>query len=330
MTTATGRHAPTLGELKARVHKARHHEIGNWLARWVARPSAVYGTWLAVRLGLSANQVTAAAWLTSIASAVAIGWGTRAMFVAGVAMAHLAFWLDHVDGQVARWRGTACLDGTYLDYLMHHAANLATGFALGYGLAARTGDPRWTIAGMATAGGWLLLGLHNDCRYKAFFQRLKAATATYRVDAGSGGRPGPPPPWPRRGLAALGWPAYKACEPHVILIGLTGLAAAALGLPSIWLALWRGSAIAMAILAPILAIARIARAVRRGGVEAEFSRWFQPIASTPADRQANPGTHHQPLDIPRSPLYDRTSESSLVQLSSLRMDLNNRQFESSA
>ena len=39
----------------------------------------------------------------------------------GVVLAHLAFWLDHVDGQVARWRGTASLDGVYLDYLMHHA-----------------------------------------------------------------------------------------------------------------------------------------------------------------------------------------------------------------
>ncbi len=278
MTTTTRRPAaPTLAELRARVQKGRHREIGNWLARRFARPAAVYGTWLAVRLGISANQVTAAAWLTSMAAAAAIGWGTRAMFVVGVALAHLAFWLDHVDGQVARWRGTASLDGVYLDYLMHHAANLATGFALGYGLAARSGDPRWTIAGMAIGGGWTLLGLHNDCRYKAFFQRLKATTVSYRVAGGSGGQPAPPSPWPRRGLAALTWPAYKACEPHVVLIGLTAMAAAAIAAPAIWLALWRAGAIAMAILAPMLAFARIARATRRGAVEDEFARWFRPI-----------------------------------------------------
>ena len=168
------------------------------------------------------------------------------------------------------------LDGVYLDYLMHHAANLALGFALGYGLAARSGDPRWAIAGFAIAAGWALLGLHNDCRYKAFFQRLKAATASYRVDGGSGGRPRPPAPWPRRGLAALTWPAYKACEPHVVLIGLTGLAVVAIAAPAFWLTLWRGSVLAMAVLAPLLAIARIARAARRGAVEDEFSRWFRP------------------------------------------------------
>ncbi|HEY2154406.1 MAG TPA: CDP-alcohol phosphatidyltransferase family protein, partial [Isosphaeraceae bacterium] len=112
------RERPSLAELRARVHKDRHREIGNWLARRVGRPSAVYGTWLAVRLGVSAHQVTIAAIVVSAASVLAIGSGMRSGFVGGVALAHLAFWLDHVDGQVARWKRTASLDGVYLDYLM--------------------------------------------------------------------------------------------------------------------------------------------------------------------------------------------------------------------
>ena len=66
---------PTLDELRATVQKQRHREIGNWLARRVARPSAVYGTWVAVRLGLSANQVTLPALAASLAGALAIGTG---------------------------------------------------------------------------------------------------------------------------------------------------------------------------------------------------------------------------------------------------------------
>src|SRR6185437_2787255 len=116
-------------------------------------------------------------------------------------------------------------------------------------------------------------------RYKAFFQRLKAATASYRVDGGSGGRPRPPAPWPRRGLVAVTWPAYKACEPHVVLIGLTVMSIMAIGAPALWLTSWRGGVFAMAILAPGLAIARIARAIRRGAIEDEFARWFRPIES---------------------------------------------------
>ena len=267
---------PTLAELRTRVHKARHREVGNWLARRVGRPSAVYGTWAAIRLGASAHQVTALSLLASVAAALAIATGTRTGFVAGVLMAHLAFWLDHVDGQVARWRGTASLGGVYFDYLMHHATALALGFALGYGLAARTGDPRWAAAGFAVAAGWLFLGLHNDCRYKTFFQRLKREPGALRVECREGGRPAPPAPWPRRGRGLLTWPAYKICEPHVVLIGLTGLALLALAAPAAWIVGWRLGVAGMAILAPSLAVGRAARAVATGSVDAEFDRWFRP------------------------------------------------------
>jgi hypothetical protein len=267
---------PTLEQLRARVQKGRHREIGNWLARRVARPSAVYGTWAAVRLGASAHQVTCAALLAGLAGAAAIACGTRFGFGGGVALLHLAFWLDHVDGQVARWRGTSSLDGVYLDYLMHHASNLALGFALGYGLVAQTGDPRWAVAGFSVSAGWAGLSLHNDCRYKAFFQRLKRETTVYRIDGGSGGRPAPSPPLPRDGLGALSWIASKACEPHAVLLGLTALAVLALVAPATWLRLWRYGLLVTAALAPALALARAARAVRRGAAEGEFANWFQP------------------------------------------------------
>jgi phosphatidylglycerophosphate synthase len=270
---------PTVAELRAQVQKDRHREIGNWLARRVARPTAVYGCWLAIRLGLSAHQVTLAALCSSLGAAIAIGTGQRFMFVVGVVLAHLGFWLDHVDGQVARWRETVSLDGVYLDYLMHHAANLALGFALGYGLAVRTGETGWTIAGFAIAVGWALLSLHNDCRYKAFFQRLKSTTASYRIDGGGGGRPQPAAAWPRRGRATLTWPAYKLCEIHVVLIGLTGLAVLAVAYPALSLALWRAGVLCLAVLAPMLGIGRIARSVSCSNVETEFARWFQPVAA---------------------------------------------------
>lgn len=282
---------PTLAELRTRVHKQRHREIGNWLARRVARPSAVYGTWVAVRLGLSAHQVTLVALAASVASAVSLALGSRLGFIAGVLLAHAAFWLDHVDGQVARWRGTASLDGVYFDYLMHHLSSLCLGFGLGYGLAVRTGDLRWSAAGFALAVGWTLLSLHNDCRYKAFFQRLKRDQGTYRVDGGSGGRPGPAPGWPRRGLAALTWPAYKICEPHVVLVWLTIIAVLATIAPTVWITLWRLSLLIGSVAVPALAFGRIARTIGRGSVEDEFSRWFRPLDDSESDRSSSAPAH---------------------------------------
>jgi hypothetical protein len=272
----THRH-PTIAELSARAQKGRHREVGNWLARRIARPTAIYGCWLAVRLGLSAHEVTGAAWLCSLAGAAAIGTGDRVMFLLGVLLAHLAFWLDHVDGQVARWSSTAGLDGVYLDYMMHHACNLAMGFGLGHGIAAQTGELYWTVAGFLTGGGWMLLGLHNDCRYKAFFQRLKSARGSFRVDGARGRLTGAPGVQSRRIATAFYWPLYKACEPHVVLLLLTALAALAALAPSLWFGAWRAAVCAFAVLAPVLGIARMIRAVREHAVESEFGWWFIPI-----------------------------------------------------
>lgn len=266
---------PTLSELRAVVQKPRHREIGNWLARRVGRPSAVYGTWLAVRLGGSAHQITFAALVVGLAGAGALATGDRLGFVAAAALGHLAFWLDHVDGQVARWRETASLDGVYYDYMMHHVVNMAVGFALGFGLAVRTGRIEWAAVGFAIALGWTVLSLHNDCRYKAFFERLKSASGSYRINGGAGGRPAPAPGWPRRGLGVLSYPAQKACEPHVVLLCLTAGALLALLSPWVWEWCWRAYAGAMAVGAPLLGAARIQRAVARRATEAEFQAWFQ-------------------------------------------------------
>jgi hypothetical protein len=140
----------------------------------------------------------------------------------------------------------------------------------------RTADPRWSIAGCAIALGWTCLSLHNDCRYKAFFQRLKRETCRYRVDGGSGGRPAPPARWPLIGRGFLTWPAYKICEPHVVLFGLIVLAGLAIFEPARWLELWRGEVVGMAILAPLLALGRSMRAISRHAIDGEFDRWFQP------------------------------------------------------
>ena len=168
---------------------------------------------------------------------------------------------------------------------------------LGFGLAVRTGRLSWAPVGFAIAVGWALLSLHNDCRYKAFFQRLKSSRERYRVEGGAGGRPAPPPSWPRRGRAAITYPLYKACEPHVVLLGLTGLAALAIVDPRVWQACWAASALATAVTAPLLGAARVARSISRASTEAEFRAWFRPMGEFVASAgDAKVVSRHLPLD----------------------------------
>jgi hypothetical protein len=134
----------------------------------------LYVTWLLGHWPISANVVTACALIVGWAAAACIA--TKGYFVVGVAALWFWYLLDHVDGQLARLRGTHSLTGMYFDFMMHHLIHPAVAFALGYGTARCTDDLRWTLAGAGFAFGTMALSLTNDCRYKAFF----AATSPNR------------------------------------------------------------------------------------------------------------------------------------------------------
>jgi phosphatidylglycerophosphate synthase len=268
---------PTLAELRAKAQKGHYRTIGNVWARFVMRPTALFGSWLAIRLGLSANQVTALALGVNLLAAAGVGSGLRPAFVAGVLLLHLGCWLDHVDGQVARWRESSSLSGVYFDYALHFVTNLALGFALGFGLMLRQGAVSWVAAGFAISVGWTMLGLHNDCRYKAFFQRLKSTEAVFRVRGGAGGKPAPAAGWPRIGWGVWTWPASKFCEAHVVLWSLSLLAIVSFVNEWWWQGGWMAYVAAMAVIAPVMATGRMARTILSRQVDEEFSRWFVPV-----------------------------------------------------
>lgn len=274
---------PSLNELRTCAHKQEYQRIGSWPARKIARPAAIYGTWVAVRLNMSANQITLAATAVVIIAAALMSIGSPTAFFYAILLHHLAYWLDHVDGQVARWNRTASLDGVYLDYLLHYIWNLTLGFGLGFGLTNRTGQPLWSALGFSISLGWTLLSLHNDCRYKAVFQRLKSDTRSFRIDSGTGGRPSPAPGRPKHGIGRITWPLAKACELPTVLMFLTVIGSVAYLYEPLWEFLWISFVGVMGVVAPTLATGRIVRAVGNGSVEREFSAWFQPLDKSSQD-----------------------------------------------
>ncbi len=250
------------------------------MARRITRPLALRVTRVVMPLGVSAHAATLAAWATAMGAAVSFGWGTVGSWLLGAALLQLWYLLDHVDGQLARYRGTESLDGAALDYLMHHTVNLLVPIGIGWG-AAVGGERRWLLAGLAWGVGLLLLGLVNDVRYKAFIKRLKRVDGQLRVIGGGGGRPGPPATMPRQPTAAAAWVARKTCETHVMM-NLVGAAALLQGLLSCWLpaeaCLLIGSSYlaTMAAVAPLLAAVTIWRSLSQGAAEREFAAWYQP------------------------------------------------------
>jgi len=282
-----------LPELELRCQKPDHRRLGNWMARRVSRPAALRITRVVAPWGISADLATLVAWGTGAAAAAAFGWGTVWGWILGAALLEFWYLLDHVDGQLARLRGTASLDGVQLDYLMHHTLNLLVPLGVGCGLLAATAQPLWAAGGLLWAVSSLLSTLHHDARYKAFIQRLKRLRGQLHVHGGGGGRAGgwrsatghpqqahlgarsAQPQPPARPLRLLAWIARKACEMHVVLNVLALVALGQLLAGDGQLLIGRVYLALMAPTAAAVAAWTIFRSQQGGSAEREFAAWFR-------------------------------------------------------
>jgi len=268
-------HDLPLAELQRRAQKPDHRRVGNWMARRISRPAALRITCLVAPWGVSANMATLAAWASGVAAAAAFAWGTPAGWLSGAALLQLWYLLDHVDGQLARLRGTASLDGVQLDYLMHHTINLLLPLGVGLGIFARSAEAVWLGAGLLWAVALLLITLQHDARCKAFIKRLKRLQGQLQVVGGGGGRPIPQPPLPRTPWRLAAWTARKACETHVMMNILSALAL-------VWL-LWGDAALLatrvyLGLMAPTAAAVAgwsIAKSQQEQSAEREFAAWYR-------------------------------------------------------
>jgi phosphatidylglycerophosphate synthase len=266
-----------------RCQKPNHRQQGNWMARRVTRPMALRVTWVIHRTGISAHAMTLIAWAIGLAAAACLGRGTPLAWLCGTGLLQLWYLLDHVDGQLARYRGTASLDGTQLDFLMHHAINVAVPYGVGYGLSRATNQTIWIHLGLLWGIALLLTGLIYDARYKAFHARLKDVRGRLWV---VGGRQDPVAPrLATRSmmghLVAYGrFGGQKLCEIHVVMNLLSVLAVVQWTFGDTTMMAGRLGMGVLLSAALIVASVRIGKSLRRGRSEQEFARWYR----IPADR----------------------------------------------
>lgn len=280
---------PGVRELGAACQKPRWREVGSLLARSFARPAAVYMTWCALRMRVSPNVVTGAALFVGLGGAVLLGTSPASGFVFGVLVLHAWYLLDHVDGQVARFCRTETVTGVYFDFMMHHIVHAASGFALGYGVAVRTGQLGWALAGAALAIGMTALSLTNDCRYKAYFKTwtegkdpvasglgLSAPAAAAVSDYSRTctiQRSGFGLVRPRLWYVAVGLYRLflRCCEMPNILLALTGLSVWVLVDSASGLSGVAGYTLAMSVAVPALAIVHLTRQVACARPDREYA-----------------------------------------------------------
>lgn len=92
-------------------------KFGNLWGALVLRNLSYHPTWLCLRLGVSANQVTVFSWIVELASFVLFAIGSYISAIIGAVLINVWALLEHVDGNVARCTNSCSQYGDFLDFL---------------------------------------------------------------------------------------------------------------------------------------------------------------------------------------------------------------------
>jgi phosphatidylglycerophosphate synthase len=142
--------------------KQRRNEE-HWAGRWYMRGISPYFSWLFLRLGLSANQLTYLMLLTGVAAGVAAAiWSGLAGAIATAVLVQCYLLLDCSDGEVARFTRQTSVTGVFLDRLGHYFSEVALLIGLGLRAEGSLANGGWVELGLAAALGAALIKAETD------------------------------------------------------------------------------------------------------------------------------------------------------------------------
>jgi len=91
-------------------------------------------TYVFVKLGVSANQITILSILLYVIGGLLLSLGQALFFILGLGVFIFNRILDDCDGEVARIHDARSIEGVYLDRLGHYVLSLSLGLGFGFGL----------------------------------------------------------------------------------------------------------------------------------------------------------------------------------------------------
>lgn len=95
-------------------------EIGSQFCNIWYRPLSIYLTRLFLYTPITANQVTLLSILAGVLGGVFLAFRINLFDLIGAALLQIYWILDHVDGEIARYRKTGSLTGEYIDFAAHY------------------------------------------------------------------------------------------------------------------------------------------------------------------------------------------------------------------
>ena len=121
-------------------------------------------TWVLLHTPVSANQVTVVSLALTLLAPILLAMPAPALALTGALALVVHYFLDKVDGEVARYRKVYSLAGVYMDELSHTFAYAGIFAGTGLHLAWRAGTPRAAIEvlGFAMAGAIAMVMIRQN------------------------------------------------------------------------------------------------------------------------------------------------------------------------
>lgn len=185
------------------------------MVRHILRDAALPCTWLLLHTPITANQVTLLALLLALFSNLLLTLPNSLGFLSAMIGLQLWYYLDHVDGQIARYRKESSLTGRFFDYLMHHLIHCTFFLGLGFYTYLETRKILFLSIGIGGSFSILFFNLIHDIKAKTFLEWIWTPpgmkliiTPTETSSQNKISRS-----WPRK-LYSFG---HKLCEMHVVM-----------------------------------------------------------------------------------------------------------------
>lgn len=179
----------SLSEIRAVCQKPNYKTVGNWMVRTFLRDAAVPCTWLFLRLQISANVTTCLAIATAFFAGIFLAVPGAIFFLCGAVLLQIWYYLDHVDGQIARCLGTASMTGRFFDYAMHHFVHGWVFFGSGLFLYFSQENCLYLFGAGVSGLIIVMFNLTHDIKYKTFFEyneRAKRGESVVTTQQNSG------------------------------------------------------------------------------------------------------------------------------------------------
>jgi len=142
-----------------RLHRIRNWQSSEFYARLVMRPLTIAVLWFAGDWRwLTPNRVTTMANAAKLYGATLLVLDHRTHGVAAAIWLQIGLLLDHLDGTLARYRGTTTTLGAFYDKVSDAVTWLAITGAVGWAAYGDNGDARLPLAAVASAYSLLVLG----------------------------------------------------------------------------------------------------------------------------------------------------------------------------